>query len=87
MDKLKLQRVLIRINRISCWFLLVVVIIFLITGWAMTNRYGLNKLMNPRLALSYHNTMHYPLAIFFIIHVGISIYFASKRWKIFKKEK
>ncbi len=85
-DKLKIQRLLIRINRISCWLLLLVVIIYIITGYSMTGRYSFNRLIRPRLALSYHNIMHAPLIILFLIHVGISIYFASKRWRLFRKK-
>jgi len=85
-DKLKLQRLLIRINRISCWLLLFFVVAYIVTGYAMTGRFGFNTLIRPRIALNYHNIMHTPLIILFLIHVIISIYFASKRWKIFKKK-
>lgn len=86
-DKIKIQRFLLKINRYSAWLLLPVIIIYLISGFAMTGRYGFNKLINARVGLTLHNFFHLPLIILFVIHVGISIYFASKRWKIFKKKR
>lgn len=74
---------LLRISRLSAWVLLPLIIIYIITGFSMTGRYGFNKLISIRPATLLHDKLCIPLIIFFVLHTGISIYFAFKRKKIF----
>ncbi len=79
LDK-SLKYYLIKINRISGWILFFLVIIFIITGFAITGRYGFSKLIDPNLARKIHWVFTWPVIIMFIIHSCINIYFAFKRW-------
>jgi len=80
----RLNAILLKISRFSAWVLLVLVIINFITGFSMTGRFGFNRLINVRTATLIHDNIWILLIIFFLLHAGISIYFALKRWKVIK---
>jgi len=77
------NRFLIKLDRFSGWTLLVLIILFIISGYGMTK-----QTINPVTATFLHDKLlPIPLFIFFILHVGISTRVALRRWKVFKNEK
>jgi len=69
---------LVKINRVSAWVLLVLMVIFIISGYAWLNR----SLMPLPLARYLHTELDLLLMIFFLAHVLTSIRFALVRWKV-----
>lgn len=78
MKKMNMNRYLIRISRISAWILLVLMIIFLVSGYAWADRI----IMPVGQARWMHTQLDTWLVIAFLVHALISIKFALKRWRI-----
>ena len=72
---------LIKISRVSAWLLLFLMILFIVTGYSITGKYYMNKLIDPDLADDIHLLFDIPIIILFIVHAGIQIYFTFKGWK------
>jgi len=70
----------LKLVRWTGWLLLPVVLVFLATGYAMSNRYGFGVLANERTALTVLKMMHAPLVILVVAHVLPSLYLAMVRW-------
>ena len=66
--------------RWSGWPLLPVVFLFLLTGYIMSNRYGLSRLLDQNTALAYHRMLHLPLMILVLAHSAPAAYLAFQRW-------
>ncbi|HHI04161.1 MAG TPA: hypothetical protein ENL45_01295 [Candidatus Woesearchaeota archaeon] len=69
---------LTKIDRYAAWILFFLMLLFFITGWSMTGRF---QIIRPGLAQNIHTSLCILVFIFFLIHSGIQIYFAFKRWK------
>jgi len=70
----------LKLVRWTGWLLLPVVLAFLLTGYAMSGRYGLGGIADERAALTLHKLMHLPFAILVFVHVLPSTYLAFLRW-------
>ncbi|MBL7154998.1 MAG: hypothetical protein ISS88_00635 [Candidatus Portnoybacteria bacterium] len=69
---------LIKINRFSGWALLVLMILYFISGYGMTK-----EIINPVTAKYLHEVLlPIPMFVFFIIHVGLSVRLALIRWHL-----
>ncbi len=78
-----MEKFLIKLNRFSAWVLLVLIILFIVSGYGITKR-----IIDPVFSKYLHDKLlPVPLFIFFLLHVGISIRYALRRWKLFKSEK
>lgn len=75
-----LQYYLIKISRFTGWVLFVLVLAYIITGYALAGLYGFDKLMSSEMALRIHRSFDLLLVFVFLVHAGITIYFALKRW-------
>ncbi len=84
-SKTSIHSWLIKVDRISAWILFFLFIIFIVTGYSMTREYGMNKLVGIRSAVSIHLGICELVIFFFVIHSGIRIYFALRRWGIIKR--
>jgi len=74
---------LIKLNRFSAWLLLILIILFVISGYGITK-----QIIDPILATYLHNEiLPIFLFIFFIFHVSISTSYALRRWRIFRTSK
>jgi len=73
---LKLNRILVKINRISGWIMLIFMIIYMISGYAWVNR----TIMSITQARYLHTTLDIYMMPVFMAHVLISTKFALKRW-------
>ena len=75
---IQIKRYLVKIDRTAAWVLFFLMILFFITGWSMT---GKLRLIGAGKAQYLHTSLCTLILIFFLIHSGIQIYFAIKRWK------
>ena len=76
----KLNFVSLKLVRWSGWLILPVVLAFLLSGYAMTGRYGLGALMDEQSALAFHRRLHLPLVILTLAHSVPAMYLALQRW-------
>ena len=76
-----IKKYLVKIDRIAAWALLPLITLFFIAGWSMT---GKLVLIQPQKAQYLHTTFCIFVLIFFLIHSGIQIYFAIRKWKLRK---
>lgn len=76
----KLNFVSLKLVRWSGWLILPVVLAFLLSGYAMTGRYGLGALMDEQSALAFHRMLHLPLVILTVAHSVPAMYLALQRW-------
>jgi len=77
------DKFLIKLERFSAWVLLVLIILYIISGFGMVKR-----IIDPVLARYIHTELlPIPLFIFFVLHVGIATNYALRRWGVFKSAK
>ena len=76
----KLRIFCLKLVRWTGWLLLPVVLMFLVTGYAMSGRYGLSALTDEKTALTLHKLMHLPLGLLTLVHVVPAFYLALIRW-------
>jgi succinate dehydrogenase/fumarate reductase cytochrome b subunit len=79
---------LIKLNRLSGWVLLVVVLGYLVTSFAYCGRFGFSRVLPPELARTIHtwDVLFWPLVAAFPVHSIIAVYFALRRWGWIKKQ-
>jgi Ni,Fe-hydrogenase I cytochrome b subunit len=70
----------LKLVRWTGWLLLPLVLAFLVTGYAMSGRYGFSALTDENTALTIHKLMHLPLGVLLVVHVVPSVYLALLRW-------
>ncbi|MBI5685586.1 MAG: hypothetical protein HZC54_10945 [Verrucomicrobia bacterium] len=73
------NRIALRTVRITSWPLLVMVVASFVTGYMMSNRYGLAATMQPEKALIIHKLLHWPLLVLLVPHTIAAAYLALKR--------
>jgi hypothetical protein len=66
--------------RWSSWPLLLLTLAFFITGYGISGRYGMDRVMSEQTGLAWHKAMHLPLGLLVLIHVVPSVYLAFRRW-------
>ena len=76
----KLNFVLLKIVRWSGWPLLLLIPLFLLTGYIMDGRYGLSRLLDEKSALTFHRMLHWPLIVLVLAHSLPAVYLAMQRW-------
>ncbi len=78
------NRALLKLARASGWVLLALVSLFIVTGYALSGQYGLDRIVGPQLALTVHRISDVPLLVFFGVHAVTVVYFALRRWGVIK---
>jgi len=71
---------LVKAVRISGWFLLGLVLLFLVSGYSMCGEFGFDRLVGSDTALTIHKAIDIPLLVFFLIHAVAATYLAFRRW-------
>ena len=71
---------MIKTIRISGWFLLLIALLCIMSGFAMSGTLGLQKLLDSDTALAIHQTFVWPLAGLILVHAAASTYIAMRRW-------
>ncbi|MDD1751583.1 MAG: hypothetical protein LUQ38_00640 [Methanotrichaceae archaeon] len=75
---LKFNGMLLRINRISAWLLLIFIVIYIVSGYAWTNRI----IMPLYLARYLHTALDIYMIPLFLAHVLIGTKFTLKRYGV-----
>ena len=71
-------RLLVKMNRICAWMLFLFMIVFLVSGYAWTNR-----IILPLQQAKYmHTNLDLYLVFFFLMHFLISARFTLARWRV-----
>jgi len=81
-NSLNVGRILVKVNRISAWLLLILMIIFIISGYAWWNM----TLLPLHMARRLHTEPDLLLVILFLVHVLISTRFTLARWRVGHKK-
>jgi hypothetical protein len=81
----KLNFLLLKMVRWSGWPLLLLVPLFLLTGYIMDGRYGLSRLLDEKSALTFHRMLHLPLVVLVLVHSLPAVYLALQRWGWIKR--
>ncbi len=76
----KLNFFLLQMVRWSGWPLLLLVPLFLLTGYIMDGRYGFSRLLDEKSALTCHRMLHLPLIVLVLLHSLPAAYLAFQRW-------
>ncbi len=71
---------LMKAARLSGWLLLLLMILYLVTGFALCGEFGVSQWIDVRTALEIHRLFEWPLIGAFVLHAAITIYFALRRW-------
>ncbi len=71
---------IVKANRISGWFLLFLVTLFIVTGFALCGMFGFKAIIDAQRALHIHKLFDWPLIVFFTVHSTASTYLAFRRW-------
>jgi hypothetical protein len=71
---------LIKLGRLSGWLLLIMVLTYITTGYAMTSEFHLDQLIDVQAARAIHLSFGRVVLVIFLVHAAISVYFALKRW-------
>lgn len=68
--------------RFTAWPLLVMLLLYLVSGFAMSGRFGVGKVLPAKPALALHKWLHVPLLIVLPVHAVCAVYFAllRRRW-------
>ena len=70
---------LVKIVRISGWLLLLLMVAYLATGYALCGKYAFGRLIEAQQALTFHKMLDWPLIVLLLAHCLPSIYLAVRR--------
>ena len=76
---------LVKTARVSGWLLFALVLLYIVTGFALCGEYGVENWIDVRTALQIHKIFEWPLVVIFSVHSLVTIYFAMRRWGWIKK--
>ena len=76
----RVNSVLLAIVRVTGWPLMALMVLYLLTGYALCGQHGLGGLMGVQQALAIHRFFAIPLVAVFLAHSLPSIYLAFWRW-------
>ncbi len=71
---------LLKIARITGWLLFVLVLVYILTGFALCGKLGFDQCIDLQTALGIHQILDWPLVSIFLVHSLVTIYFAMRRW-------
>jgi hypothetical protein len=60
--------------------LLPLILLFLLTGYIMDGRYGFNRVLDEKSALTAQRMLHLPLLVLLLAHSVPATYLAMQRW-------
>ena len=71
---------LVKTARVSGWLLFLLVLLYIVTGFALCGEFGVDQIVGEQAALSIHKIFEWPLVATFVTHSVVTIYFAFRRW-------
>jgi hypothetical protein len=80
MAKKNVHFYLIRLGRLAGWLLLPLVVLYLLTGFALCGEFGVDGWIDYQTALSVHRLFEWPLIGTFVVHAAVTVYFSLRRW-------
>jgi cytochrome b subunit of formate dehydrogenase len=72
---------LVKTARASGWLLLVLMAVYMVTGFALCGKMGMSGVLDIQTALVIHQLFDWPLVVVFLVHAAVAIYFALRRWR------
>lgn len=80
---------LVRVGRIAGWALLPLIVLYILSGYSLTGKYGLDQVIPTRVALWVHLELDPILILLFTTHVTTQICVSLRRrgWLTSGKEK
>jgi len=85
MNKFNLDKTLYKSVKISGWLLLLMLIVYFVSGYALVKEYGFDRLMSHKNAWKWHSMLALPFLTVLLLHIFPSFYFAAKDPKNFWK--
>ncbi|HOD80693.1 MAG: hypothetical protein BWX88_03335 [Planctomycetes bacterium ADurb.Bin126] len=77
----------IKLLRLSGWLLLPVMVLYVLTGFALCGKLGFEKLMDVQTALAIHQVFDWPLVGLFVLHAAAGVYLSFRRWGWIRRRK
>lgn len=71
---------LLKIANISGWILLIILIFYFISGYAVAHKYGMDALMSKPQAWAWHKNLAAPFFVFLLLHI-VPYYIVKKQVK------
>jgi hypothetical protein len=71
--------------RISGWLLMVLLTVYLVTGFSLCGKLGVSHILDLQTALVIHRFFDWPLVAVVVVHASGTSYFAMRRWGWIKK--
>ena len=78
---------LVKIIRLTGWLLFFLVLVYIVSGYAMCGEFGFDRLIEPQQALTFHKALDVPLVVLFLMHSVPSIHLALRRWGWTRRKK
>lgn len=75
----EMASVLLEIDRITRWFLLLLILLYFISGYSMVGKFGMNKILSKKIATRIHTILDFPTLLLLAIHCCPRIYFFLRR--------
>jgi cytochrome b subunit of formate dehydrogenase len=72
---------LLKIARASGWTLLLLMAVYIVTGFSLCGKLGMSGVLDIQTALVIHKLFDWPLVAVFLVHAAITVYFALRRWR------
>lgn len=72
---------LLKIARTSGWLLLVLMAVYIVTGFSLCGKLGMSGVLDIQTALVIHKLFDWPLVAVFLVHAAVAVYFALRRWR------
>jgi len=72
---------LVKVVRVSGWFLFLLVPVYIVTGYAVCGKLGMSERIDPADALAVHRVLDVPLIVLFLAHSAPATVLALRRWK------
>jgi hypothetical protein len=76
---------IMKVSRLSGWMLLVLMGIYIVTGFSLCGKLGVSRMLDSQSALVVHQIFDWPLVAVFAVHSSTTIYFALRRWGWIRK--
>jgi cytochrome b subunit of formate dehydrogenase len=78
---------LMKTARVSGWLLFVLVLGYIVTGFALCGKLGFSQWIDMRTAMAIHKFFDWPLVAIFAVHSAVTIYFVERRWGWIQKKR
>jgi len=81
MKRRKRTYYILKIGRFSGYCLFFLMLLFVVTGFALCGKLGVERLVSPRDALVIHQLFDWPLVGVFLLHSLAAFYISMRRWR------